>query len=206
MKIAVFGATGKTGIEITKQALEQGHQVTAFVRDPDRLPIKDERLSVHVGDFGDPGLVDRVVEGQDAIVCALGSRELKKTTIRTTGTHQIITAMEKNNVRRLMVISAMGTGESWDTLSLINKFFYAVFLKSAREDHESQETIVKKSSLDWTIIRPSGLTDTPRTGKYRVGESASAISGKIACADVADLVILELEQNALICKAVTITN
>jgi len=205
MKIAVFGSTGKTGIEITKQALEQGHQVTAFVRDPARMPIKDENLTLVTGDVGDQALVGKAVQGQDAIVCALGTRELKKTTIRTTGTQHIIVAMEKYNVRRLMVISAMGTGESWDTLSVINQFFYAVFLKSAREDHEAQEAIVKKSGLDWTIIRPSGLTDGPRSGTYLVGESISAETGKISSADVADFTLNELEQNKLICKAFTIT-
>lgn len=206
MKIAVFGATGKTGVEITKQALAKGHQVTAFVRDPARMTIKDDRLSFVVGDVNDPSLIDKAVQGQDAIVCALGSRDLKKTTVRTIGTQHIIKAMEQRSVRRLIVVSAMGTGESWDTLSLISKFFYAVLLKSAREDHESQEVIVQKSGLDWTIIRPSGLTDGPRTGNYQVGEKIYTKTSNISSADVADLILKELEQNVLIYKAVTITN
>ena len=206
MKIAVFGATGKTGVEITKQALAKGHQVTAFVRDPARMTIKDDRLSFVVGDVNDPSLIDKAVQGQDAIVCALGSRDLKKTAVRTIGTQHIIKAMEHRSVRRLIVVSAMGTGESWDTLSLISKFFYAVLLKSAREDHESQEAIVKKSGLDWTIIRPSGLTDGPRTGNYQVGEKIYTKTSNISSADVADLILKELEQNVLIYKAVTITN
>lgn len=206
MKIAVFGATGKTGVEITKQALAKGHQVTAFVRDPARMTIKDDRLSFVVGDVNDPSLIDKAVQGQDAIVCALGSRDLKKTTVRTIGTQHIIKAMEQRSVRRLIVVSAMGTGESWDTLSFISKFFYAVLLKSAREDHESQEVIVKKSGLDWTIIRPSGLTDGPRTGNYQVGEKIYTKTSNISSADVADLILKELEQNVLIYKAVTITN
>lgn len=206
MKIAVFGATGKTGVEITKQALAKGHQVTAFVRDPARMTIKDDRLSFVVGDVNDPSLIDKAVQGQDAIVCALGSRDLKKTTVRTIGTQHIIKAMEQRSVRRLIVVSAMGTGESWDTLSLISKFFYAVLLKSAREDHESQEVIVQKSGLDWTIIRPSGLTDGPRTGNYQVGEKIYPKTSNISSADVADLILKELEQNVLIYKAVTITN
>ena len=206
MKLAIFGATGKTGIEITKQALAKGYQVTAFVRDPARLPIRDDRLTFIIGDIEDPSLVHQAVRGQDAIVCALGSRDLKITSIRTIGTKYIIQAMVESSVRRLIIISAMGTGESWDTLSLINKFFYAVLLRSTRKDHESQEAIVKKSGLDWTIIRPSGLTDGPRTGKYEVGELVSAKKSTISSADVADLILKELEQNALVSKAVTITN
>ena len=207
MKLAVFGASGKTGIEIVKQALEQGHAVTAFVRDPSRLVIEDESLTVIVGDAFDPASVAQAVQGQDAVICALGAgSELKKTTVRTTGTINIISGMQKNNVKRLMAVTAMGVGESWDTLSLVNKFFFATLLKSSRDDHETQEAAVKESGLDWTIIRPSGLTDTPRTGVYEVGENIPAATSKIARADIADLILKELEQNALIGKAVTITN
>jgi len=207
MKLAIFGATGKTGIEIVKQALDQGHAVTAFVRDPARLAIEDESLTLVVGDAFDPASVAKAVQGQDAVICALGAgSELKKTTVRATGTINIISGMQKNNVKRLMVVTAMGVGESWDTLSLVNKFFFATLLKSSRDDHETQEAAVKESGLDWTIIRPSGLTDTPRTGIYEAGENIPAATSKIARADIADLILKELEQNALIGKAVTITN
>ena len=207
MKLAIFGATGKTGIELVKQAVEQGHTVKAFVRDASRLGIENERLSLVTGDVFDSSSVAQAVQGQDAVICALGAgSDLKKTTVRTTGTINIISGMKKNNVKRLVVITAMGVGESWDTLSLINKFFFAVLLKSSREDHEAQETAVKESGLDWTIIRPSGLTDTPRTGVYEAGENILAPTSKIARADVADLILKELEQNMRIGKAVTITN
>ena len=207
MKLTVFGATGKTGIELITQALEKGHTVTAFVRDPSRLAIEDKGLTLVTGDVFDPASVTQAVQGQDAVICALGAgSDLKKTTVRTTGTINIISAMQKNNVKRLLVVTAMGVGESWDTLSLFNKFFFATLLKSARKDHEAQEAAIKESGLDWTIVRPSGLTDTPRTGAYDVGENITAATSKIARADVADLLLKEVEENALIGKAVTITN
>lgn len=207
MKIAIFGATGKTGIELVKQALEQGHAVTAFVRDPARLAIENENLTFVTGDVFDPSSVAKAVEGQDSVICALGAgSELKKTTVRTTGTINIISSMQKNSIKRLIVVTAMGVGESWDTLSLFNKLFFATLLKSSREDHETQEVAVKESGLDWTIVRPSGLTETPRTGIYDVGENILATTSKIARADIADLILKELEQNTLIGKAVTITN
>ena len=207
MKYTIFGATGKTGIELVKQALEQGHAVTAFVRDPARLAIEDENLTFVTGDVFDAISVDRALEGQDAAICALGAgSDLKKTTIRTSGTINIISGMQKHKVKRLIVVTAMGTGDSWNRLSLVNKFFYATLLKSSREDHESQETAVKESGLDWTIIRPSGLTDAPRTGIYEFGENIPADTSRISRADIADLILKELNQNALISKAVTITN
>lgn len=206
MKLAIFGATGNTGIETTKQALEKGHHVTAFVRDPSRMPLTDDHLTLISDDIFAPNLVESAVQGQDAVICALGSRDLKKSRVRAAGTANIITAMKQTGVQRLMVVSAMGVGESWETLSFINKFFFAAVLKSAREDHEAQERLVKNSGLNWTIIRPSSLTDTPRTGTYLVGEKIKAQTSQISRSDVADLILKELEQNELIGKAVTITN
>ena len=206
MKVAIFGATGKTGLEVVKQALEKGHQVTAFVRDPARMPVEHDQLVLVTGDVFDPESVAQAVQGQDAVICALGSSDLKKTTIRAEGTANIVKAMKAQNVQRLLVVTAMGTGESWDTLSPVNKFFYATLLKSSREDHEAQEAAVKESGLAWTLIRPSGLTDEPRTGVYDVGENILAKTSRIARADVADLIIKELEQNAWIRKAVIVTN
>ena len=206
MKLAIFGATGNTGTELVKQALEKGHQVTAFVRSSSNISIKHDQLDIVTGDVFLPESVAGAVQGQDAVICALGSRDLKKTSIRTAGTSNIVQVMKEHNVQRLLVVSAMGTGESWNTLSLVNKFFYATLLRSSRDDHEAQEDVVKTSGLDWTIIRPSGLTDDARTGVYAVGENVSGQTFKIARADVADLILRELEENSLIHKAVTITN
>jgi putative NADH-flavin reductase len=206
MKLAIFEDKKKTGIELVKQSLEKGHLVTAFVRNPDRLPIEDDRLTKFSGDVFDLDSVSRAVQGQDAVICTLGSSDLKKTTIRTTGTANILSGMKEHQIKRLIVVSAMGVGESWNTLSLLNKFFFAVLLKSARDDHEAQEVAVKESGVDWTIIRPSGLTDSPHTGVYDVGENIPAKTSKIARADVADLILQEIERPAYIHKAVTITN
>ncbi len=209
MKLAVFGATGGTGNEVVKQALETGHKVTAFVRDAARLSIQNEKLNVVSGDVFDADSVAKAVQGQDAVVCALGAgSDLKKTTVRTTGTVNMIRCMQQANgtKQRLIVVTAMGTGESWDDMSLLNKFFYAVLLKNTREDHEAQEIVVKESGLNWTIVRPSGLNDKPRTGTYDVGERIPIKTSQIARADVADLVLKELEQKIWIGKAITITN
>ena len=206
MKIAIFGATGGTGSELVKQALERGHSVTAFVRNPTQLADKGDSLTVMAGDIHDLANVERCVQEQDAVICALGARDLKKTMIRTEGTVNIISAMKKNNVGRLIVVSAMGVGGSWNSLSMFNKFLFSILMKSTREDHEAQEAAVNASGLDWTIIRPSGLVDTPRTGAYSIGENIRAKTSQIPRADVADLILNNLEAQALVHKAVTITN
>jgi putative NADH-flavin reductase len=206
MKLAVFGATGKTGLEIVKQALDQGHKVTAFVRDAARLTIEDEHLTFVTGDVFDPVSVAQAIQEQDAVICSLGTNELGKTTVRSEGTANIIKALKENHVNRLVVITAMGVGESWSTLSLVNKLFFATLLRNTRQDHEKQEVLVKESDLDWTIIRPSGLTDDPLTESYAIGENIQTNTSQIARADVAHAIIKELQDNTFVHKAVTITN
>ncbi len=206
MKIAIFGATGGIGLELVKQALERSHAVTAFVRDPSPLAGKADHLKIITGDILDLQSVTNSVLGQDAVLCALGSRDLKNTIIRTEGTVNIINAMQQNHVTRLLVVSAMGIGESWKDLSFFNKLFFATLLRNSRIDHQAQEKAVKASGLAWTIIRPSGLVDTPGTGVYSVGPHVRANTSKIPRADVADLMLNELEAGSLLQKAVTITN
>jgi putative NADH-flavin reductase len=206
MKLVIFGATGGTGLEIVKQALSRGHAVTAFVRDPAPLAAMGDGLTIVTGDIYDADSVARCLQGQAAAICALGARDLKKRMIRTDGTVNIINGMKRHNVSRLIVVSAMGIGESWNSLSLLNKLFFATLLKNARADHEAQEAAVKASGLDWTIIRPSGLVNTPGAGVYSVGENIRAKTSQIPRADVADLILNELTAGALRRKAVTITN
>lgn len=206
MNLAIFGATGETGLAIVKQALTRGHAVTAFVRNPAPLADMGDGLTIVVGDIYDADDVARCLQAQSAAICALGARDLKKTTIRTDGTVNIINGMKRHNVSRLIVVSAMGIGESWNSLSLLNKLFFATALKSARADHEAQEATVKASGLDWTIIRPSGLVNTPSMGVYSVGENIRAKTSRIPRADVANLILNELAEGALLRKAVIITN
>ena len=206
MRIAIFGATGGIGTECLRQALEQGHEVRAFVRDPARLVRRHDRLAILGGNLSVPVDVEAALSGCDAVICALGSRSLSATKVRREGTAAIIGGMAKCGVRRLFVISAMGVGESWHSLSRFNRFFFAVFLKAAREDHEAQERIVKASALDWTIVRPSALVDEPGTGDYHIGESIRATTSKIPRADVAHFILSDLTERKWIGKAVTITN
>jgi len=206
MKLVIFGATGKTGGEIVKQSLAQGYKVTAFVRDPSKVTLEHDDLKVVTGDIFDLTAVKQAIQGQDAVICALGSSELGKTTVRSEGTANIIRAMKENHVNRLVVVSAMGVAESWSTLSFVNKLFFATLLRNSREDHEKQEVVVKESNLDWTIIRPSGLTDTPLTESYAIGENILAKTSNISSADVAHAIIKEVHENNFVHKAVTITN
>ncbi|MBT3670599.1 MAG: SDR family oxidoreductase [Chloroflexi bacterium] len=206
MNIVVFGATGKTGMEVVSQGLEQGHIVTAFVRDPIKISIDHKNLRIIEGNIFDDFSVAKTIKGQEAVICSLGSSELSKTDIRSKGTSIIIKAMNSNNVKRLFVVSAMGVAESWSTLSFMGRLIFATLLSASKKDHEAQEKYVRESDLDWTIFRPSGLNDNPMTGEYILGENAAAVTSQIPRADVAHAILSEINENKYVKKAVTITN
>lgn len=126
--------------------------------------------------------------------------------LRTAGTNNIIKGMQETGVQRLIIVSSMGIGESWSALSASGKMVYRTILRNAKKDHEAQEKLVKDSGLDWTIVRPSGLTDDPVSGSYDVGENITAQTSRICRADVAHFVLRELAEGAYIGKTPTITN
>jgi putative NADH-flavin reductase len=195
MKLLVFGSTGGTGRELLKQALEQGHQVSAFVRDPGRMGgIEDANLRAVRGDVLDPASVESAVPGHDAVLCAIGTGA-QRSTLREEGTRNIVQAMEKAGVRRLICLSSLGVGDSRANLSFFTKHVVVgLFLRHAFADHERQEAIVRASSLDWIIARPPHLKDGPRTGTYRHGfpPTDRRIAGWISRADVADFMLKQV--------------
>lgn len=191
MKLLIIGSTGGTGRELVKQAIEQGHQVTAFARTPSKLGISHHNLRIAQGDVTSYGSIETAVAGQDAILCALGTKVIRKNTIQSDGTRNIVQAMQKSGVKRLVVETSLDVGDSRGQLG----FFFAhviraTFLRNIFEDKELQERIVRESGLDWIIVRPAMLTDGPPTGNYRAGFSASdKIARKISRADVADFML-----------------
>ena len=195
MKILVFGSTGGTGRELVKQALDEGHSVTAYARDPAKLDdLQHPNLKVASGDVLDPAAVKSAAEGQEAIFSAIGAGA-GRTILREEGTRNIVEAMQGTGVKRLISLSSLGVGDSRANLSFFTKhIIVAIFLRHAFADHERQEAVVRQSSLDWTIVRPPHLKDSPRTGVYRHGFSTTdkQIKGWISRADVADFMLKQL--------------
>jgi putative NADH-flavin reductase len=195
MKLVIFGSTGGTGKELLKQALDQGHNVTAYARNPARIQdIKHASLRVVCGNVLDPAVVESAVTEQEAVLVAIGAGA-QRTTLREDGTRLIVEAMEKTGVQRLLCQSSLGVGDSRTNLPFFTKYIIvSVFLRHAFADHARQEAVVKQSSLDWTIVRPPHLTDGPRTARYRYGFSTTdtRINGKISRADVADFMLKQL--------------
>ncbi|MEU2255680.1 SDR family oxidoreductase [Nocardia xishanensis] len=207
MKIAVFGATGSVGRLVVEQALEQGHEVTAFTRDAAGVTQRHERLRVVEGDVFDTHQAERAVAGQDAVLIALGDG--RKGLVRYAGTKSVVEAMHRTGVKRLICQSTLGVGDSRDNLDFLWKYvFFGLLLRRAYHDHVEQEAYVRASDLDWTIVRPSAFTDGPRTGSYRRGFPGSerGLTLKIARADIADFLLEQLTDSTYLHRTPGISN
>lgn len=201
MELVVFGATGGTGRELVKQALGHGHSVRAFVRNPDKLKVIHPRLEVVTGDVRNPDAVAGAIRGQDAVLSALGMYSRKPNTELSDAMRTLVAAMETERVKRLMMVSSVGVGDTQGQLGpLYNLVLLPLLLKEIFADKETAETVVRESPLDWTIVRPGRLTNARLTGKYRSGPDAAKGRWfpKIARAEVADFMLNALERKLFI--------
>lgn len=198
MKIALFGATGGIGNEIMSQALEAGHEVTVLVRDPAKMPLHQDKLYMVVGDVLDPEKVEETLAGSEAVCCTLGNTNNNPDFVVSEGTRHIIEGMTKQSIRRLVVVSALGVGESREQVALAFKMIMKTVLRKVYEDKERQEQLVRQSDLDWIIVRPGGLTNGPATGEYQFGLDSSLVGGQVSRADVAAFVLQQLTDNTFL--------
>lgn len=212
MRLTIFGATGPTGRRLVERAVAEGHEVTAFVRDPSRMRMSHERLSVVVGDVRDAARVEEAVAGREAMVSALGGGPSNPLHPRrpgeaggpsSVGARHIVAAMERHGVRRFVCQSAWGAGESKENLDAPGWVFMKVlvppFLRDEYADKDLQEEIVRRSGLDWVIVRPMLLTNGPWTGDYRVGvDLRPGRRPWIPRADVADFLLRQLRDDTFL--------
>jgi putative NADH-flavin reductase len=202
MKIAIFGSTGGTGRELIKQALELGHEITAFARTPSKLEdLKHENLRIVQGDVLDADAVAKAITGQDTVLSALGSPTLKAgDTTLSDGTKNIIKAMQEKGVKRFVCETSLGVGDSYGQPGfLFTNLIVPMFLKHAFADKEIQEADIKASDLDWVIVRPGGLTKGAKTSKYRHGLDKD-IKGQISRADVAEFMLKQISSDEYLRK------
>ncbi len=195
MKIVVFGASGGTGIEIVKQALDAGHEVTAFVRNPAKVGIQNPKLKLVTGDVIDPAAVEEAVAGQEAVISALGPTRPPIPGMMETAAKNIVAAMQKAGIRRLISTTGAGVRDPQDQPKLIDHVMKGLLTLLAGEvlrDSAANVEIIRASSLDWTVVRYPRLLDGPRTGRYRVGYIGKNSGSQLSRADGADFVLKEL--------------
>ncbi len=206
MRLLVFGATGGTGRALLNQGLEQGHQVTAFVRNPAALEARPG-LTIVQGDVTDAAAVGRAVAGHEAVLSALGPRG-GQYGVLPGGVQNIVAAMSQAGVRRLIHVSSFGVGDSLAQMGWVaRQIVVPLFLRKALDEKEIEEGIIRASDLDWIIARPGGLEDGPRTGVYRCITDPREKVGqpRIARADVADFMLQNLADARFVRRVVGLT-
>ena len=198
MKIVVFGASKGVGRQVVQQALQEGHEVTAFARTG--LDEAHPKLRVVQGDVLEAKTIAPALMGQEAVVIALGVGNTAEGRVRSLGTQNILQAMQQVGLRRVVAVSSFGVGDSRKGPVAAMAW---LFLRAALEEHERQEQALRQSGLDYTVVRPTRLTNEAKTGQYKVGSRGR---GQISRADVADFILKVLPDPAWYGKAVTVSS
>ncbi|MFJ7956177.1 NAD(P)-dependent oxidoreductase [Streptomyces sp. NPDC096319] len=206
MKLTVFGATGGIGQEIVRQALASGHEVTAVVRDPARLTVTGTRLTVRRDDLTDPEALRAAVAGRDAVLSGLGARTRADAGVAARLTRSVLTAMEAEKTRRLLVVSAAPLGPVPDGQALVDRAVLSIVnavLKDVYADLRVMEADLAASGADWTSVRPPKLTDGQGTGQYRTVVGGTPPRGRsLARADVAHAMLAMIDDLATVRQGV----
>jgi putative NADH-flavin reductase len=190
MKIAVAGATGRTGRQVVEQALARGDDVIALARDPGALPWDDAGVTVARADVLDRAAVAAALAGADAVVSALGiGASRQPTAVYSDGTANILHAMDAHGITRLAVISAVPAGPRAELPFLQRRVMIPVlerFFGASYDDMRRMETLLRGSGLDWVCLRPPRLVSKKAAGRYRVDASRPLPkAGSISYADLA---------------------
>ena len=206
MKLCIFGASGKTGVEVAILASKAGYSITAcdISKNPKLEGLKNlEFIELSVLDSK---AVSEAMKGADTVISELGVKIGSSEPVLSEGNKNIVSNMQKLKIKRLITQSAFGAADSWQSLPFYYKLIHKTLLGPMSRDKDKMEKIVASSGLDYTIIRPIRLTSGSATGHYRAGESIKfGLDPHISRKDVAHFIIDELKTKRYIRKAVTLT-
>jgi putative NADH-flavin reductase len=193
MRLFVLGATGGTGKQLVDLALQRGHQVTAFVRSPQKIP-RHEHLTIVEGDPRRTEQLASAMPGHDAILSALGAIGRGQTTLLGDCARSTIEAGSASGVKRMFVVSsALLFPDAGLIGTVLSRFVFGHVLRDSLE----MEQVVKNSGLDWTIVRPVRLTNGSCTGRWRFEVDRIPRGGfSISRADVAHFLLDAVEKDA----------
>jgi uncharacterized protein YbjT (DUF2867 family) len=201
MKVTILGASGKTGVQVVNQALESGYMVNALVRNADSLK-KKANLNVFVGNVTDAKDIEKVSQGSDVIISALGAMS---GSLMTEAVTAVIAASKVTGVKRFILMSSFAVRK--EQLSGGMKLITGLVMGKAIQDKSKSEALLRKSDLDWTIVYATGLTNEAKGAKVKTLSSTESLSmkNKIARADVAVWMLKEANENAYNKAEVTIS-
>lgn len=207
MKVLVVGAAGKTGRSVVEQAAKAGHEVTALIHSTSG-DYSVPGVTVRVGDARDAETIEAAVAGQDVVIDTVGGKTpYRRTTLETSVASTIVAAMQRHGVRRLVVTSSVGVGDSTANTPPFTKIVVATFLRGSTRDKAGMESAVRGSGLDWVITRPAVLNDKPATGDVRVLTADSRNQAhSLTRADLAAFLVAQLTSDNHLGEAVTVAN
>jgi putative NADH-flavin reductase len=205
MRIAVFGATGRTGRPLLEQALDRDHEVVAFVRDATSLAAslrEHDRLTVVEGDAYTGEGIERAIAGDDpvdAVVSVLGQTSEGPDDLLTEAGRHVLAVMENNGVERFVTLVGAGVREDGESVDLGGKIMGTLLKLMARsvlEDAEAHVELVRASDTRWTVVRGPRLTEGDHMGEFRHGTDLSlGMRATAARANVAEFVLDCLEDD-----------
>ena len=209
--VLIVGASRGIGYEAVKLALSEGHSVRALARSANTIRLLDLKLEKLEGDALDQRTIERALAGADAVIQTLGvspNPELifSGTRLFSDATRILVDAMEAKAAKRLICVTGLGAGDSRGHGGLLYNAVLWLILGRVYADKDVQERIIRRSRLDWTIVRPTVLTNGPRTGAYRVlVDARDWRSGSISRADVADFLVRQINDASLVRKMPVLT-
>jgi putative NADH-flavin reductase len=209
MKLTIFGATGKTGKHLVEQALSAGHEVIALARTPSKLEMTHPKLKIVQGDVKDMASVESAIAGADAVVSVLGPTSNAPEFAVTKGMDNILTAMKKHSVRRLVISAGAGVRDPKDKPKLVDRFFGFVLntvSKNVVADMIQAVQKVRGSDIDWTIVRVPMLTDDPKQNKIRQGYLGDNVGVRLSRADMAEFMLKQVQNPQFVRQAPVISN
>lgn len=204
MKIAILGASGKTGLHVVEQAIKAGHEVVALVRTPSKLSIQHARLTVLQGDAMRYEDVARAINGVSAVINALGHVKGSPENLQVTVIQHVLKAMQAYGVRRLITLTGAGVRDPQDKPKLMDNvfgFLLKVMAGKVLEDSIAYVKLVQQSNTDWTVVRAPRLTDDAPTGKPQAGYVGAESRSSLSRADLAQFMLEELESSAYLHKS-----
>jgi uncharacterized protein YbjT (DUF2867 family) len=207
VKVLVIGGTSGIGKRTVEAALSRDMDVRAMARDVSGMSERPG-LEPFAGDAIEPDDVDRALDGVDAVVQALGigpaPKPWQRVRLFSRSTDVLVPAMQARGIARLVAVTGFGTGDSKTALSALERLGQSALLGNAYRDKERQEMTITASGLEWTLVRPTLLTNSAKSGRYRVLTAGNWRNGMISRADVADFIVTALADRSYVGQAVVL--